>query len=139
MFVQKRPSRDALRSQPDERSAFPSHLAVIHKLTRIAAAVDQSKNALQNARTCLKKLAALDAQANGTASSSTGSPVSAPDLDRQKIQVMNELVDILRKTLRVRYELNVTEIIERCVPLSTETWHQSVSSSAHTTPASFPR
>ncbi|KAL1715385.1 Rapamycin-insensitive companion of mTOR, N-term-domain-containing protein [Schizophyllum commune] len=99
MFVQKRPSRDALRSQPDERTA-----------------VDQSKNALQNARTCLKKLAALDAQANGTASSSTGSPVSAPDLDRQKIQVMNELVDILRKTLRVRYELNVTEIIESVIP-----------------------
>ncbi|KAL1745112.1 Rapamycin-insensitive companion of mTOR, N-term-domain-containing protein [Schizophyllum fasciatum] len=108
---------DSLRLKVEtELEMARSKIDAIVKRIEQQLTVDQSKNALQNARGCLKKLAALDAQAAGTASSSTGSPVSAPDLDRQKIQVMNELVDILRKSLRVRYELNGTEIIESVVP-----------------------
>ncbi|TRM64014.1 Rapamycin-insensitive companion of mTOR, middle domain-containing protein [Schizophyllum amplum] len=103
MFLQQRPSLNNLRSsrsrEPDEKSN-----------------ADHFQTALQNAQGCLKKLAALDAQAADAPSSSTGTPVPTPDLDRQKIHIMNDLVDILRRSLRVRYELKVSEIIEGVIP-----------------------
>ncbi|KAJ7675763.1 Rapamycin-insensitive companion of mTOR, N-term-domain-containing protein [Mycena polygramma] len=80
------------------------------------------RTALNNASTCIKSLAAL-ARANvvspvsGASGSSSAPPiVNAADVDRQRVEIMTKLVSILQRNLRVRYELNLTDVMQAVIP-----------------------
>ncbi|KAJ7107266.1 Rapamycin-insensitive companion of mTOR, N-term-domain-containing protein, partial [Mycena crocata] len=80
------------------------------------------RTALNNASTCIKSLAAL-ARGNATSpvSSATGSssappPVNTADIDRQRIDLITRLVSILQRNLRVRYELNLADVMQAIIP-----------------------
>ncbi|KAG6916446.1 hypothetical protein DXG01_006774 [Tephrocybe rancida] len=73
------------------------------------------RTALNNASNLLSTLASFtSSRATGTASSSSSTPNSA-ETDRQVIETMSKLIDILRRTLRVRYELKVAEVLHAYV------------------------
>ncbi|KAJ3825070.1 Rapamycin-insensitive companion of mTOR, N-term-domain-containing protein [Lentinula raphanica] len=65
---------------------------------------DEFRTALRNARDCIFSLNSLKSE-----------PPDSPDLDRQLIEVMSKLVEILQRNLRVRYELSVPEIVQSVV------------------------
>lgn len=76
---------------------------------------EDSRTALTNASACIKSLLAL-ARGNATSPiSSTGGSSSAPavvDIDRQRIEMMTKLVSILQRNIRVRFELNVPDVMQ---------------------------
>ncbi|KAJ7212059.1 Rapamycin-insensitive companion of mTOR, N-term-domain-containing protein [Mycena pura] len=79
------------------------------------------RTALSNASTCIKTLATLARGTSNSPISSTAGP-SAPsaangtDIDRQRIEIMTRLVSILQRNLRVRYELNLTDVMQAVIP-----------------------
>ncbi|KAJ7044185.1 Rapamycin-insensitive companion of mTOR, N-term-domain-containing protein [Mycena alexandri] len=81
------------------------------------------RTALGNASTCIKSLAAL-ARGNVTSpvassagsSSSAPAPISAADIDRQRVEIITKLVSILQRNLRVRYELNLADVMQAVIP-----------------------
>ncbi|KAJ7505263.1 Rapamycin-insensitive companion of mTOR, N-term-domain-containing protein [Mycena galericulata] len=83
---------------------------------------DDFRTALNNASACIKSLAALargsvtSPNANSAGSSSLPSPVNVADVDRQRIELMTKLVTILQRNLRVRYELNLTDVMQAVIP-----------------------
>ncbi|KAF7365155.1 hypothetical protein MVEN_00387000 [Mycena venus] len=77
------------------------------------------RTALNNASTCIKSLSALarnNATSPSAGSSSTSPTINAADVDRQRVEVMTQLVSILQRNLRVRYELNLTEVMQAVLP-----------------------
>ena len=79
---------------------------------------DDFRTARQSAFEYLKKLESLGRQAPPTqASSSTGTSQTAlvAEMDRQLIDTLSKLTDILRRNLRVRYELNILDILKASV------------------------
>ncbi|KAJ7175920.1 Rapamycin-insensitive companion of mTOR, N-term-domain-containing protein [Mycena filopes] len=77
------------------------------------------RSALSNANTCIKSLAAL-ARGNVTSptagSSSAPPPINGADIDRQRVEIITKLVSILQRNLRVRYELNLTDVMQAVIP-----------------------
>ncbi|CAK5284163.1 unnamed protein product, partial [Mycena citricolor] len=80
------------------------------------------RTALNNASSYIKSLAALS-RTNATsstigapASSAPGLAPSALDTDRQRIELLTKLVTILQRNLRVRYELNLSEVMSAVLP-----------------------
>lgn len=79
---------------------------------------DDFRTALNQANSHLISLATLSrpgAAASVIASSSTMSTTSS-ELDRARIDIMNKLVSLLQRNLRVRYELSVSEVVQASVP-----------------------
>ncbi|KAF8645235.1 hypothetical protein AX16_008062 [Volvariella volvacea WC 439] len=81
---------------------------------------DDFPTALQTANDHIKTLVNLS---QGLSPAPTTSPNEAPrrssdntDSDRQKIQLMSKVTDILRRYLRVRYELNPSEVMQATIP-----------------------
>ncbi|KAJ6585048.1 Rapamycin-insensitive companion of mTOR, N-term-domain-containing protein [Mycena capillaripes] len=79
------------------------------------------RTALNNASSCIKSLAALargnvTSPVSATSGSSTTPVVNAADVDRQRVEIMTKLVSILQRNLRVRYELNLTDVMQAVIP-----------------------
>ncbi|KAJ7761527.1 Rapamycin-insensitive companion of mTOR, N-term-domain-containing protein [Mycena maculata] len=79
------------------------------------------RTALNNASTCIKSLAALargtaTSPIPNTAASSSAPPINGADMDRQRIELMTKLVAILQRNLRVRYELNLADVMQAVIP-----------------------
>ncbi|KAJ6559137.1 Rapamycin-insensitive companion of mTOR, N-term-domain-containing protein [Mycena vulgaris] len=79
------------------------------------------RTALNNASTCIKSLAALargpaTSPVSITAGSSAPSSVNVADIDRQRIEIITKLVSILLSNLRVRYELNLPDVMQAVIP-----------------------
>ncbi|KAF9077790.1 Rapamycin-insensitive companion of mTOR, N-term-domain-containing protein [Rhodocollybia butyracea] len=66
---------------------------------------DDFRTALRNAHDCISSLASLKTDNSDPA-----------NLDRQMIGVMTKLVGILRRNLRVRYDLNIPEVVQPVIP-----------------------
>ncbi|KIY71243.1 hypothetical protein CYLTODRAFT_140340 [Cylindrobasidium torrendii FP15055 ss-10] len=84
---------------------------------------DDFRTALRNANNSLASLLALGRPTGSNASSSPGASSSnapstsdIPEADRPWITAMSQLADILRKNVRVRYELNITDIVRTVIP-----------------------
>ena len=56
-----------------------------------------------------------------SSSITTPSPTS-PELDKTRIDVMNKLVNLLQRNLRVRYELSVSDLVQASVPFLLCSW-----------------
>ncbi|KAJ7819414.1 Rapamycin-insensitive companion of mTOR, N-term-domain-containing protein [Mycena olivaceomarginata] len=92
-----RPGRD----DPDDKSREDFHTA------------------LNNASTCIKSLSILarnNATSPSASSSSSPQAANAADVDRQRVEIMTQLVSILQRNLRVRYELNLTDVVQAVIP-----------------------
>ncbi|KAJ7095819.1 Rapamycin-insensitive companion of mTOR, N-term-domain-containing protein [Mycena belliarum] len=80
------------------------------------------RTVLSNASACIKSLAALSRGAvtspnsNVAGSSSTLPSATVNDPDRQRIEVMTKLVSILQRNLRIRYELNLPDVMQAVIP-----------------------
>ncbi|KAK7048427.1 Rapamycin-insensitive companion of mTOR, N-term-domain-containing protein [Favolaschia claudopus] len=77
------------------------------------------RTALNNASSCVRSLTMLNrgniASPTGGSSSST-SAVNSTELDRQRVEILTQLVSILQRNLRVRYELNITDVMQAVIP-----------------------
>jgi rapamycin-insensitive companion of mTOR len=81
---------------------------------------DDFRTARHNAFEHLKKLESLGRQVPPTqaSSSSAAAPQTTLEVDRQLIDALSKLTDILRRNLRVRYELSVPDIVKVSVILT---------------------
>ncbi|KAG6854116.1 hypothetical protein C0991_010280 [Blastosporella zonata] len=74
------------------------------------------RTALSNASNLISSLVSFtSSHATGTASSSSSTPNTA-ETDRQAIETMSKLINILQRTLRVRYELKLAEVLHTVLP-----------------------
>ncbi|EGN98236.1 hypothetical protein SERLA73DRAFT_169260 [Serpula lacrymans var. lacrymans S7.3] len=80
------------------------------------------RTALHHAITCIKSLSSLSRPitsppASTSPSSSNGIiGINGQDADRTRIEIMNRLVGILQRNLRVRYELHLSELVQAIIP-----------------------
>ncbi|KAG2009933.1 ste16 [Coprinopsis cinerea AmutBmut pab1-1] len=79
------------------------------------------RTALQNAITCLRELDSITQSSSGSSkgeSSSSGDMKTAEaiETDRRRVSLMNKLTDILRRHLRVRYELKTSDLLKTVEP-----------------------
>ncbi|RDB17886.1 Target of rapamycin complex 2 subunit ste20 [Hypsizygus marmoreus] len=108
---------------PQKRKAFPGQPAPPSQRTKDADDKDDFRTALHNATTHLSALAALARSAGKSfhltspAPSSSSATSTSGETDRQVIEVMSKLIDILRRNLRVRYELKVTDVLNAVLPV----------------------
>lgn len=76
---------------------------------------------LQNASNCVSNLLSLPRQnmlpqtTPGASSSTDPLTSNIPEADRPWIDTMSRLTAVLQKNLRVRYELNLADIVQACV------------------------
>ncbi|CCL99718.1 uncharacterized protein FIBRA_01740 [Fibroporia radiculosa] len=87
---------------------------------------DDFRSAMQQASSCLRKLVSLSRSPHSgistspstSPSSSTSAPENATDADlsRARIDTMSQLIDILQRNMRVRYELDVGEVVQAVLP-----------------------
>lgn len=88
---------------------------------------DDSKTVHQNALSALQELETLNQNSPPTApkveSSSSTEMKTAGDLeaDNRRIFLMNKVIDILKRNVRVRYEIKVLDLFRMCVH-STLAW-----------------
>lgn len=69
------------------------------------------RTALQSATNILSSLVSFQSSyATGSMSSSSSTP-NPSETDHQVIETMSKLIDILRRSLRVRYELKIAEVL----------------------------
>src|SRR6266576_1210095 len=81
---------------------------------------DDFRTARHNAFEHLKKLESLGRQVppTQTSSSSAAAAQNALEVDRQLTDALNKVTDILRRNLRVRYELSIPDIVKVSVILT---------------------
>lgn len=84
------------------------------------ALLDDFRTALNQANAYLKSLAntsrpSLSAPAMTSSSSTSPSPANT-ELDKARIDIVNKLVTLLQRNLRVRYELSVSDLVQASVP-----------------------
>lgn len=81
---------------------------------------DDFRTALNQANSYLKSLAATSRPSPSTpamvSSSSTSISPTNSELDKARIDIVNKLVNILQRNLRVRYELSMSELVQASVP-----------------------
>ena len=78
---------------------------------------DDFRTALNQANAYLKSLATTPRSTSSTPvmpSLSATSP--SPDLDKARIDIINKLVNLLQRNLRVRYELSISDLVQASVP-----------------------
>lgn len=81
---------------------------------------DDFRTALHNTQMHVKTLASLAkltpaapaAAVSGSSPTTTPSSSHSPEIDRQRIETMTKLIDVLQRNLRVRYELNLAEVVQ---------------------------
>ncbi|KAH0832008.1 Rapamycin-insensitive companion of mTOR, N-term-domain-containing protein [Lanmaoa asiatica] len=80
---------------------------------------DDFRTALNQANSYLKSLVTISRPSSSTltmiSSSSTSTGPTNFELDKARIDVMNKLVSILQRNLRVRYELSMSELVQASV------------------------
>lgn len=60
-------------------------------------------------------------QSASAASSSTSNDFQSSEafeIDRNRVEIMNRLIEILQRNLRVRYELKILDVLKSCVPFA---------------------
>lgn len=81
---------------------------------------DDFRTALNQANSYLKSLATTSRLSPSTLTIVSSSSISADatnsEVDKARIDIMNKLVNLLQRNLRVRYELNVPELVQASVP-----------------------
>lgn len=63
----------------------------------------------------LHRLASHSGSVSPTDSPSSSSLPSAPtdaDIDRMRVEAMNQLTSVLQRNLRVRYEINIPDVVQ---------------------------
>lgn len=88
--------------------------------TKYLSVGEDFRTALHNATNYMKELGVLNKSAStpllppSTGSSSTNNPQPAAvvEKDHLRIEAMSKLIDILRRNLRVRYELDLSEVLK---------------------------
>ncbi|KAJ7644182.1 Rapamycin-insensitive companion of mTOR, N-term-domain-containing protein [Roridomyces roridus] len=77
---------------------------------------DDFRTALSNASSCIASLAALSRP--NPSSPSSPAPVfpSPADTDRQRVELMTKLVAIIQRNMRVRYEVNLPDVMRAVIP-----------------------
>ncbi|TFK28071.1 hypothetical protein FA15DRAFT_612999 [Coprinopsis marcescibilis] len=108
--LQGKPSLSTLRSnkEHDEKGSFLRG--------------EDFRTALQNAGRCLRELdiinqASATSSSRGESSSLGGIKTSeSTDIDRRRVLLLSELTDILRRSLRVRYELKTADLLQTVEP-----------------------
>ncbi|KAI0917225.1 hypothetical protein AcW1_007525 [Taiwanofungus camphoratus] len=88
------------------------------------------RSAMQQANSCIKSLLSLSRQTAPLQSSAALSPSTSPsssalpnptsanlvELNRSRIDAMTRLIGVLQRNLRVRYELDIAEVVQAVVP-----------------------
>ena len=74
--------------------------------------LDDFRTALNQASNCIQTLASVSRPGTSPPTSLITSPANGDDLDRVRIDTMAKLIRILQRNLRVRYELNVAELVQ---------------------------
>ncbi|KDR82835.1 hypothetical protein GALMADRAFT_88557 [Galerina marginata CBS 339.88] len=82
------------------------------------------RTTLQNATNCIKELESITrseaSQSTPLSSASSSKPAYQPaspvEVNNQKIEAMAKLIELLRRNLRVRYELNFNEVLHAVLP-----------------------
>ncbi|KAI0789744.1 Rapamycin-insensitive companion of mTOR, N-term-domain-containing protein [Abortiporus biennis] len=80
---------------------------------------DDFRTALQQASTFIRNLSStssLNLSPSNGPSTSTSSNLEEPELSRSRIQIMNQLINVLQRNLRVRYEIVVADVIQAVQP-----------------------
>jgi len=77
---------------------------------------EEFRAALQSASTCIKELEALSRSSIPQPATSPSSKANVPhsssvEVNAQRVEVLGKLIEILRRQLRVKYELNFSEIL----------------------------
>lgn len=84
------------------------------------------RSAMQQANSCIKSLLSLSRQTAPLQSSAALSPSTSPsssalpnptsanlvELNRSRIDAMTRLIGVLQRNLRVRYELDIAEVVQ---------------------------
>ena len=111
------------REDGTERGTFLSDLSLYSPTHSFYA--DDLRSAMHQASSAVKALLLLSRQPHGHSSSSIPSPSTSPststlpnpatapesEISRARIETMNKLIVILQRNLRVRYELDVAEVV----------------------------
>jgi len=100
-----------------EDISAPHLLLYICDLTNMhALGGEEFRAALQSASTCIKELEALSRSSIPQPATSPSSKANVPhsssvEVNAQRVEVLGKLIEILRRQLRVKYELNFNEIL----------------------------
>ncbi|EIW81055.1 hypothetical protein CONPUDRAFT_90112 [Coniophora puteana RWD-64-598 SS2] len=82
--------------------------------------LEDFRTALSQAQSCIQSLSGLGHSAISppvtSLSSGTSQSANGPDVDRNRIDLQNRLGNILRRNIRVCYELDVTELLQAVTP-----------------------
>ncbi|KAG5651654.1 hypothetical protein H0H81_007934 [Sphagnurus paluster] len=88
------------------------------------------RTALHNASIHLKELASLTSHGITPASSSNATPNSM-EADRQLIETISKLIDILQRNLRVRYDLKSTDVLRAVLPFLGDRYSKQARAAAY--------
>ena len=114
-------NRFHIRTESSRLKSKPQNV-ITNGADKVASVNDDFRTARQNAFEYLKKLESLGRQVppTQTSSSSAAAPQTAliAEMDRQLIDALNKLTDIIRRNLRVRYELSIPDIVKVSVILT---------------------
>ncbi|KAF8133736.1 Rapamycin-insensitive companion of mTOR, N-term-domain-containing protein [Boletus edulis] len=77
---------------------------------------DDFRTALNQANSYLKSLASTSRPTFSAPSSSTSPSPTNSEMDKARIDIMNKLVNLLQRNLRVRYELNGSDLVQAVIP-----------------------
>ncbi|KAG5353197.1 hypothetical protein C0989_009378 [Termitomyces sp. Mn162] len=89
------------------------------------------RTALQNATNLLSSLASFPSSyATGSVPSSSSTPNSL-DTDHQVIETISKLINILRRSLRVRYELKIAEVLNVILPFLGDKYSKQARAAAY--------
>jgi len=93
------------------KASFESHVQATTKPDAVEGGED-FRTTLQNAVSCVQDLESFArSESMAPTALSAKSNNQFTDLGSQRIEVMGKLIDILRRSMRVRYELNFIEVL----------------------------
>ncbi|KAF8627432.1 hypothetical protein AX17_006246 [Amanita inopinata Kibby_2008] len=130
---------DGLRQKVEsELDLAKSKIEAITKRIDLDKSSDDFRTALHNALEHLKKLESLGRYTSvspflpaSSSSSSAMQPAHVVELDRQRIEYLSQLTEILRRNLRVRYELSISNILQAIVPCLSDSCSKLCRASAY--------
>ncbi|GLB38352.1 putative rapamycin-insensitive companion of mTOR, domain 5 [Lyophyllum shimeji] len=121
-------SRQSNGALPSKRRAFHQDVRAVKD--GIDKGGEDFRTALQNASTHLSSLVAFASSHPGPVPSSAATPDSV-ETDRQVIETMSKLTDILRRNLRVRYELKIAEVLNAVLPFLGDKYSKQARAAAY--------
>lgn len=85
---------------------------------RAEAIVEDFRSAVQQAAGYIRTLHTLNNQSTATSPPNSPSSSTAPtvpsdaDIMRSRVEAMNSLIDIMQRNLRVRYDINIPDVVQ---------------------------